>query len=79
MVYTFKQLRDQVARRIDDTSTTTDTIIKDLMNDALPQRFMERPWPWRLHPQVPDRRIDKPRTGSTRPTAIVRSRQGRAV
>lgn len=46
MVYTFKNLRDQVLRLIDeygDTNTTLE-IVKDLMNQAHQQRVSERPW-----------------------------------
>ncbi len=46
MVYTFKNLRDQVLRLIDeagDTGTTLE-IVKDLMNQAHQERCLSRPW-----------------------------------
>jgi hypothetical protein len=46
MVYTYKNLRDQVLRLIDevgDTGTTLD-IVKDLMNQAHQLRCSSRPW-----------------------------------
>lgn len=46
MVYTFKNLQDQVLRLIDEAGDTGTTlaIVKDLMNQAQQQKVSERPW-----------------------------------
>jgi hypothetical protein len=51
MVYTFKNLRDQVLRWIDEIGeTTTDELVKEVMNQAHQQRCVERGWKFMLHP-----------------------------
>lgn len=52
MVYTYKNLRDQVLRIVDETGeTTTETLVKELMNQAHQARCMERKWNFLLHPK----------------------------
>lgn len=52
MVYTFKNLRDQVLRIVDESGeTTTDELVKELMNQAHQARCLERKWHFMLHPR----------------------------
>lgn len=53
MIHTYKGLRDQVLRLLDETaseSPTTLQLVKDLMNQAHQQRCTEYPWPFMLWP-----------------------------
>jgi hypothetical protein len=51
MVYTFRQLVQQVLRHIDAVEDTTDeTLAKDYINQAHQQRCAQYPWPWMLSP-----------------------------
>ena len=52
MVYTFKNLRDQVLRIVDELDeTTTEALVKELMNQAHQARCLERKWNFMLHPR----------------------------
>lgn len=52
MVYTFKNLRDQVLRMVDEIGeTTTEELVKELMNQAHQVRCTERKWNFMLHPR----------------------------
>jgi hypothetical protein len=47
MVYTFKELRDQVLRIVgEDGDTVTETMVKDLMNQAHMNRVTQHSWPF---------------------------------
>lgn len=53
MIHTYKGLRDQVLRLLDETAAeapTTLQLVKDLMNQAHQQRCTEFPWPFMLWP-----------------------------
>lgn len=53
MIHTYKGLRDQVLRLLDESaseSPTTLQLVKDLMNQAHQQRCTEYPWPFMLWP-----------------------------
>lgn len=51
MVYTFRHLRDQVLKWIDELGeTTTEDIVKEVMNQAHSQRCTEKSWNFMLYP-----------------------------
>jgi hypothetical protein len=55
MIYTFKGIRDEIFRLIDETSTNSPSlvsVIKDLVNQAHQQRCVEFPWTFMLWPRA---------------------------
>ena len=51
MVYTFRHLRDQVLKWIDELGeTTTEDIVKEVMNQAHSQRCTEKSWNFMMYP-----------------------------
>ena len=53
MTYTFKELRDQVLRFLgEDGDTVTDTMVKDVMNQAQANRLGQHAWPFMRYPSA---------------------------
>lgn len=55
MIYTFKGIRDEILRLVDETSTNSPSlvnVVKDLVNQAHQQRCTEFPWGFMLWPRA---------------------------